>query len=93
MESNGYGGIFAGWGMSIASKQAKESQNRSSGELVMDKTKISRSLKLQVTDVRKWTDVRSSDVRKGLEIRKNCSRMVVPVVRRVADVRGFEGST
>ena len=91
MESNDVGGIFVGRGMSIASKRAKERQNRSSDELVMDKTKISRSLKLQVTDVRKWTDVRSPDVREGSEICKNCSGMVVPVVRRVADVRGFEG--
>lgn len=91
IESNGVGSIFVGWGMSIASKRAKERQNRSSDELVMDKTKISRSLKLQVTNVRKWTDVRSSDVREGSKIRKNCSGMVVPVVQRVADVRGFEG--
>ena len=40
MESNYYDdGIFLGWGMSIASKRAKERQNRSSDELVMDKTK------------------------------------------------------
>ena len=51
--------------MSRASKRAKERQNRSSDELVMDKTKISRSLKLQVTDVRKWTDVRPPDVWEG----------------------------
>ena len=57
MEPNDVCGIFVGWGMSIASKQAKERQNQSSGELVMDETKSSRSLKLQVTDVRKWTDV------------------------------------
>ena len=40
MESNGFGGIFLGRGMSIASKRAKESQNRSSDELVMAKTKF-----------------------------------------------------
>ena len=40
-KSNGVGSIFMGWGMSIASKQAKERQNRSSDELLMDKTKIS----------------------------------------------------
>ena len=57
----------------------------------MDKTKISRSLKLQVTDIRERSDVRSLDGREGSEIRKNYSGMVVPVVRRVADVRGFEG--
>ena len=51
--------------MSIASKQAKERHNRRSDELVTDKAKISRSLKLQVTDVRKWTDVRSSNVRRA----------------------------
>ena len=38
MESNCVGGIFVGWGMSIASKRAKERQNRSSDELVMGKT-------------------------------------------------------
>ena len=43
MESNGVGGIFVGRGMSIASKRAKERQNRSSDELVMAETKISRS--------------------------------------------------
>ena len=52
MESNDVGGIFVGWGMSIASKRAKERRNRSSDELVMDKTKISRSGNLQVSDVR-----------------------------------------
>ena len=38
MESNGDGGIFMGWGMSIASKRAKERQNQTPDELVMDKT-------------------------------------------------------
>ena len=38
MESNDVGGIFVGWGMSIASKRAKERQNRTPDELVMDKT-------------------------------------------------------
>ena len=52
MESKDVGGIFVGRGMSRASKRAKERQNRSSDELVMDKTKISRSQYLQVTDVR-----------------------------------------
>ena len=69
MESNDVDGIFVGRGMLRASKRAKEGQNWSSDELVMDKTKISRSLKLQVTDVRKRTDVRSPDVRSGTEIR------------------------
>ena len=63
MVSKDVGNIFLGRGMSRASKRAKERQNQSSDELVMDKTKISRSVKLQVTDVRKWTDVRSPDVR------------------------------
>ena len=65
MESNYDGGIFVGWGMSRASKRAKERQNRSSDELVMDKTKISRSLKLQVTDVRKRRMSGASDVRES----------------------------
>src|SRR6187399_1429230 len=38
MESNDDGGIFVLWGMSRASKRAQERQNRSSYELVMDKT-------------------------------------------------------
>ena len=58
MESNDVGGIFEGRGMSRASKRAKERQNRSSGELVTAETRISRSLKLQVTDVRKRSDIR-----------------------------------
>ena len=70
MESKDVGGIFVGRRMSRASKRAKERQNQSSDELVMDKTKISRSLKLQVTDVRKRTDVQGPDVWAGSEIRK-----------------------
>ena len=52
MESNDDGGIFVLWGMSRASKRAQERRNRSSDELVMDKTKISRSQNLEVPDVR-----------------------------------------
>ena len=63
MESNGVGGLFLGRGVSRASKRAKERQNRSSDELVMAETRISRSQFLQVSDARKWTDVRSPDVR------------------------------
>ena len=40
MESNDDGGIFVGWGMSIASKRAKEHQNQSSDELVTAKTRF-----------------------------------------------------
>ena len=65
MESNDDGSIFVGRGMSRASKRAKERQNRSLDELVMDKTKISRSLKLQVTDVRKGRMSGASDIRKS----------------------------
>ena len=35
---NDVGGIFVGWGMSIASKRAKERQKRTPDELVMVKT-------------------------------------------------------
>ena len=70
MESNGVGGIFLGWGMSIASKRAKERQNRSSDELVMAETKFERNQFLQVTDVRTRLDVRGPDVREGSEIHK-----------------------
>ena len=38
MDSNDVGSIFVGWGMSIASKRAKERQNQSPDELVMVKT-------------------------------------------------------
>ena len=38
MESNDDGSIFVLWGMSRASKRAQERRNRSSDELVMDKT-------------------------------------------------------
>ena len=58
MESNEYGGIFVEWGMSRASKRAQERPNRSSYELVMDKTKISRIQKLGVPDVRKRPEIR-----------------------------------
>ena len=52
MESKDVGDIFVVRGLSGASKRAKECQNRSSDELVMGETRISQSLKLQVTDVR-----------------------------------------
>ena len=39
MEQNDGGSIFVGWGMPIASKRAKEHQNRSSDELVMGEKK------------------------------------------------------
>ena len=38
MESNDDGSIFVGRGMSIASQRAKERENRTLDELVMDKT-------------------------------------------------------
>ena len=95
MESNDVGGIFVRRGMSRASKRAKERQNRSLYELVMDKTKISRSLKLQVTDVRKGRMSEASDVRKS---RKSVNSVRVrgsgrpekvgrPVLRGGPDVR------
>ena len=95
MESNGIGGIFVGRGMSRASKRAKERQNRSSDELVMAETRISRSLKLQVTDVRNGRMSGASDVR---ESRKSVNLVRVrgsghpgkvghPVLRGGPDVR------
>ena len=51
MEFNGDGGIFVGWGMSIASKRAKERQNRTPDELVMDKTVKRGRLKPQGPDI------------------------------------------
>ena len=41
-----------GWGMSIASKRAKERQNRTPDELVMDKTVKRENLKSQGPDIR-----------------------------------------
>ena len=46
MESNDVDGIFVGWGMSIASKRAKERQKRTPDELVMGKTVKLGTLKL-----------------------------------------------
>ena len=51
MESNGVGGIFVGWGMSIASKRAKERQKRTPDELVMGKTVKLVTLKLGGAEV------------------------------------------
>ena len=65
MESNDVDGLFVRRGMSRASKRAKERQNRSSDELVMAVTRISRSQYLQVTDVRKGRMSGASDVRKS----------------------------
>ena len=70
--------------MSIASKRAKERQNRSSDELVTGETKISRSQNLQVSDIRETLDFRGlgrTDARKRPEIR--CFRTVAGV----SDVR------
>ena len=52
MVSNGVGGIFVGWGMSIASKRAKERQKRTPDELVMVKTVKQKKLKSQGPDIR-----------------------------------------
>ena len=95
MESKDVGGIFVGRRMSRASKQAKERQNRSSDELVMAETRISRSQNLQVTDVRKGRMSEASDVR---ESRKSVNLVRVrgsgrpekvgrPVVPGAPDVR------
>ena len=95
MKANDDGGIFVGRGMSRASKRAKERQNRSSDELVMTETKISRSQYLQVTDVRKGRMSGVSDVR---ESRKSVNLVRVrgsghpgkvgrPVLRAGPDVR------
>ena len=52
MESNDVGDIFVGWGMSRASKRAKERQNRTPDELVMVKTVKREKLKSQGPDIR-----------------------------------------
>ena len=56
---------FCGKGGVKSFKRAKERQNRSSDELVMAETRISRSQNLQVTDVRKGRMSGASDARKS----------------------------
>ena len=51
MESNDVGGIFVGCGMSIASKRAKERQNRTPDVEVMGKTVKLGTLKLGGAEV------------------------------------------
>ena len=95
MESNDVGGISVGRGMSIPSKRVKERQNRSSDELVMAETRISRSQNLQVTDVRKGRMSGASDVRKSrksvnsVQVRGSGRPEMVgrPVVPGAPDVR------
>ena len=85
--------------MSRAFLQAKERQNRSLDELVMDKTKICRSMKLQGTDVRKGRMSGASDVREGRKsvnsVRVRCSgrpeKVGRPVLRGGPDVRKNAG--
>ena len=74
--------------MSRASKRAKERQNRSSDELVMAETRISRSQNLQVTDVREGRMSGASDVR---ESRKSVNLVRVRGSGRPerSDVRSF----
>ena len=48
MELNDVGSIFVGWGMSMASKRAKEHQNRSSNELVMAEKNQPKSISTRV---------------------------------------------
>ena len=52
MESNGGGIYLDGWGMSIATKRAKERRNRTPDVKVMAKTVKHGKLKLQGPDVR-----------------------------------------
>ena len=52
MESNDVGGILVGRGVSIASKRAKERQNRTPDELVMVKTVKREKLNWQGLDIR-----------------------------------------
>ena len=81
--------------MSRVSNRAKERQNRSSDELVMAETRISRSQYLQVTDVRKGRMSGASGIREG---RKSVNSVRVrgsgrlekvgrPVLRGGPDVR------
>jgi hypothetical protein len=52
MESNDVGGIFLVWGMSRASKRAKERQKRTPDELVMAETRI------QLSQCQGYPDIR-----------------------------------
>ena len=52
MESNGVGSIFMGWGMSIASKRAKERENWTPDVKVTVITVKRGRLKLQGSDIR-----------------------------------------
>ena len=66
MESNGYGSIFVGRGMSRAFQGAKEHQKGTPDELVMDRTVKWERLKCQGPDIRGW----------GLDIRGLMSNTV-----------------
>ena len=81
--------FFVGWGMSRASKRAKERQNPSPDELVMAETKISRNQYLQVSDVR-WTDVPKVRKSKISALLGGSGRSVMvglPVLPKGLDVR------
>ena len=52
METNDFGTYVDGWWMSIATQQAKERENRTPHELIMDKTVKRGRLKSQGPDVR-----------------------------------------
>src|SRR3954468_7698822 len=59
-------------GVSIASKRAKERQNRSLGELVTDKTKISRSCYQQCGRCSRWWKTRKQFIKSVVELCFEC---------------------
>ena len=54
MDSNVFGTYLDGWGMSIATQQAKERQNRTPGAKVMAETVLIGELKLGGAGARGW---------------------------------------
>ena len=82
IESSDVGGIFVGWGMSIASNRAKERQNRSSDELVMGKTVKVETLKLGGVVVPLERAVVLLEVLSGSTARRGGSTARVGIFRR-----------
>ena len=69
MESNGGGTYLDGWGMSIATQQAKERQNRTPGAKVMAETVFVGGLILGGAGAR-GSEVREPAVVSGVRLKK-----------------------
>ena len=81
MESNDDGSIFVLWGKSRASKRAQERRNRSSDELVMDKTVKRKSLNSQGSDIRGRVRISGTGCPQTCAILPSRSRMSGPMAR------------